>query len=298
MYYKKGIRFDLWTFVGLISVLFFGIFLVIPVARMIIYAFHTADGAVFAIDNFIKFFKSHQFTRVVGNTLTISLYSLFAGFPIPIIFALILNSIYSERFKKITQTITYMPHFISTVVLVGMILQIINPRVGLYGNIYSHFHNGQFPSDLLANPNFFPHIYVWSGIWQTFGWNSIIYTAALSSVSMELHEAAQIDGASRFQRVLHVDLPSIMPTAIIMLIMRCGHIMSVGFEKVYLLQNDLNLSKSELISTYVYKIGLSTKGSMDFSYSTAIGLFNSVINLILIALVNSISKRVSETSLW
>ncbi|MDP4151905.1 MAG: ABC transporter permease subunit [Bacillota bacterium] len=248
--------------------------------------------------NFIKFFNSYQFVRVVGNTLKISIYSLIAGFPIPIIFALILNSVRAERFKKTMQTVTYMPHFISVVVLVGIVVQIINPRVGLLSTVYSALNNGRYPPDLLANPGVFPHLYVWSGIWQTFGWNSIIYTAALASVSLDLHEAAQIDGASRFQRMIHVDLPAIMPTAIIMLIMRCGHIMSVGFEKVFLMQNDLNLSTSELISTYVYKVGLSSSGSMDFSYSTAIGLFNSIINLILIIIVNSISKRVSETSLW
>ncbi len=250
------------------------------------------------LGNFIKFIQSYQFIRVVGNTLTISLYSLIVGFPIPIAFALILNSFERERFKKTVQTITYMPHFISTVVLVGMILQILNPRIGLYGMVHALFNGGNYPSDLLANPRLFPHIYVWSGVWQTFGWSSIIYTAALTAVSPDLHEAAQIDGAGSLKRVIHIDLPSILPTATVMLIMRCGHIMSVGFEKAFLMQNNLNLSASELISTYVYKIGLASAGTMDYAYSTAIGLFNSVINLILIVMVNAFARKINGTGLW
>lgn len=291
------------------------VFLLIPVIYIIIFAYVPMTGVQIAFKkyrlklgiwgspwigfgNFIKFFNSYQFVRVVGNTLKISLYGMAVSFPLPILFALVLNSMRSERFKKTTQTITYMPHFISTVVMISMLMQIVNPRVGLYGIIYSYFNNGAFPGDLMANPALFPHLYVWSGVWQSFGWDSIIYTAALSAVDPALHEAAQIDGASRFKRMLHVDVPCILPTATIMLIMRCGKIMSVGFEKAFLMQNDLNLSASEMISTYVYKIGLEASGTMDYSYSTAIGLFNSVINLILILLVNQFSRRVSENSLW
>jgi len=249
------------------------------------------------IDNFTKFFQSYQFFRVLGNTLFISIYSIIFNFPLPILFALFLNSMRSERFKKSVQTITYMPHFISIVVLVSMVLQITNSRVGLYGVVYSALY-GTYPADLMADPNLFPHLYVWSGIWQSFGWDSIIYTAALAGVDPSLHEAAQIDGASRFKRLMHIDFPCILPTATIMLIMRCGKVMSVGFEKAFLMQNSLNLTSSELISTYVYKIGLSASGTMDYSYSTAIGLFNSVINLILILLVNQFSRKYSENSLW
>lgn len=247
---------------------------------------------------FDRFFRSYEFSRVLKNTLVISGYGILASFPIPIVFALMLNSIRQGKFSKCVQTITYIPHFISTVVLVGMILQIFNSRVGLYGVIYNAV-TGSIPSDLLANPSAFPHLYVLSGIWQNFGWDSIIYIAALTGISQELHEAAELDGASRFKRLLHIDLPGILPTITIMLILNTGRIMSVGFEKVYLMQNNLNLSASEVISTYVYKIGMGVGSAVpDYSYSTAIGLFNSVINLILICTVNAISRKLSETSLW
>ncbi len=248
-------------------------------------------------DQFIKFFSSYQFERVVKNTLSLSIYGLLAGFPLPILLALTLNCVRQERFKRLVQTVTYIPHFISVVVLVGMVMQFFNPIVGLYGNIWQTLFN-QRPPDILGQAATFPHVYVWSGIWQHMGWSSIIYIAALSSVDMELHEAAQIDGAGRFKRVLHIDLPSILPTATILLILDAGRIMSVGFEKVYLMQNSLNISSSELISTYVYRIGLGSGGNSDFSYATAIGLFNSVINLVLIVFVNTLSRRLSKTSLW
>ena len=249
------------------------------------------------LSQFQRFFTSPMFSRVIGNTLILSLYSIFVGFPIPVIFALLLNSVQSAKFRKTVQTITYLPYFISVVVLAGIILQVLNPRTGLYGSIYMILFNA-YPSDILGNAQTFPHLYVWSGIWQTFGWNSIVYLAALSAVSAELHEAAEIDGANRFQRVIHIDFPSIFPTATIMLILRAGQILSVGYEKTLLLQNNLNLSTSEIISTYVYKVGLGATGVPNYSYSTAIGLFNSVINLIMLVLVNRLSRKMSETSLW
>lgn len=246
---------------------------------------------------FEKFFNSSMFGRVIGNTVGISLYSLLASFPLPIVFALMLNVMRNQRYKKFVQTITYMPHFISTVVLVGMLMQLLNPMMGLYGKVYGVLNNGAMPGDPFASPDVFPHLYVWSGIWQNFGWDSIIYMAALAAVSPELHEAAQMDGASRWQRVLHVDLPALLPTAIIMLILRTGSIMTIGFEKIFLMQNDLNLRASEVISTYVYKMSL--KASIpDFSYSTAIGLFNSIVNLIIIFAVNAFARKVGDTSLW
>lgn len=246
---------------------------------------------------FEKFFNSSMFGRVIGNTVGISLYSLLASFPLPIVFALMLNVMRNQRYKKFVQTITYMPHFISTVVLVGMLMQLLNPMMGLYGKVYGVLNNGAMPGDPFASPDVFPHLYVWSGIWQNFGWDSIIYMAALAAVSPELHEAAQMDGASRWQRVLHVDLPALLPTAIIMLILRTGSIMTIGFEKIFLMQNDLNLRASEVISTYVYKMSL--KASIpDFSYSTAIGLFNSIVNLIIIFTVNAFARKVGDTSLW
>lgn len=246
--------------------------------------------------NFAKFFASHQFSKVMINTVRISLYTLAASFPIPIILALSFNAMRSSKLRKLVQTTLYLPHFISIVVLVGILLQIMNVRTGLIPQLYTSL-TGRAATDYLAKSGAFPHLYVWSGIWQNMGWNTIIYTAALSSVDMELHEAAEIDGASRFQRVLYIDFPSILPTAIIMLILSAGNVMSVGFEKVYLMQNPLNLSTSEVISTFTYKIGMAA-GKSDYSYSTAIGLFNSLINLFMLSAVNLLSRRYSETSLW
>ena len=246
--------------------------------------------------NFTKFFGSYQFQRVLVNTIRVSLYSLAAGFPLPIVLALCMNALTNQRYKKFIQTLTYIPHFISTVVMVGMLMQIFNSNTGLYGRLGWLF-TGQRPEDILSQASVFPHMYVWSGVWQGMGWSSIIYMAALSSVDASLHEAAEIDGASRFQRCIYIDFPCILPTATILLIMNAGNIMSVGFEKVFLMQNSLNLSTSEVISTYVYKVSLTASGS-DFSYGTAIGLFNSVINLMLLVIVNFISKRLTENSLW
>jgi len=246
--------------------------------------------------NIQKFVNSYMFERVVGNTIRLSLYSLFAGFPLPIIFALVLNSLRSKRYRSFIENVTYMPHFISTVVMVGILVQVFDVRIGIFSILYKWITNSSTAPSLFANANAFPHLYVWSGIWQGLGWSTVIYTAALSAVDPELHEAALIDGATRFQRMLHVDIPAIVPTITITLILRCGHIMGIGFDKVYLMQNDMNLRMSEVISTYVYKQGLTSSG--DYSYSTAISLFNSLVNLILISIVNFVSRRVGETSLW
>lgn len=244
---------------------------------------------------FIKFFKSYQFTQVLRNTLVLSLYSLITSIPAAVIFALALNCVRCEGFKRLVQTVTYLPHFISLVVLVGMMCQLFNPLVGTYGTLYKSLFGKEAPN-ILGIPTAFYHLYVWSGVWQNVGWSSIIYVAALSNADPGLHEAAQIDGASRFQRVIHIDLPTIYPTMIILLIMRCGQIMSVGYTKTLIMQNSFNISYSEVISTYVYKIGLGSNGN--YSYGTAVDLFNSVINLILICTVNKISKKVGEESLW
>jgi putative aldouronate transport system permease protein len=241
-----------------------------------------------------------MFERVLSNTIRLSLYTLIASFPVPILFALALNTVTNAPFKKTVQTLTYMPHFISTVVLVSMVIKIFNPLNGLYGKAFALLGGVGTAPDLLASPNAFVHMYVWSGIWQEFGWNSIIYIAALASVSPELHEAAEIDGATRLQRVVHVELPAIIPTATIMFILSFGRVMSVGFEKVYLMQNDLNLRMSEVISTYTYKVGLGSAigGKTDYPYATAIGVFNSAINMVLVLLMNAITRRLGETSLW
>ena len=289
------------------------LFLVIPIVLVFIFNYIPMAGIQLAFkkynmnlgimgspwigfDNFKKFFRNYQFWRLLKNTLTLSLYGMLAGFPIPIMLALLLNSMNNLKYKKFIQTVTYMPHFISTVVMVGLIIQVFNPRIGLYGNIYSAVTGNNAP-DILGSASAFPHIYVLSGVWQSMGWNSIIYMAALAGVDAELHEAAQMDGASKFQRILHIDLPSILPTAIMLLILNAGSIMNIGFEKAFLMQNNLNLRSSEVISTYVYKMGLES-ATGDYGYATAIGLFNSVINLILIVSVNAVSKKVTEQSLW
>ncbi len=289
------------------------LFLLIPLAYIVVFCYIPMLGAQIAfrdysvkdgiwgskwvgLKNIVKFLDSPIFDSLMVNTLSLSLYTLAVSTPLAIIFALILNSLPSARFRKTAQTIVNIPHFISVVVLVGMMMQVFHSRIGLYG-ITTSFFTGKYPADLFASPSAFRHMYVWSGVWQHFGWNSIIYTAALSGVSLDLHEAAQIDGASRFQRILHVDLPAIRPTITITLILSMGNVMTVGFEKAFLMQNGLNSSASEIISTYVYKIGLNS-AIPNFSYSTAIGLFNSVISLILVTLVNRIARRLSETSLW
>lgn len=241
---------------------------------------------------FRYFFKSAKFWPVVRNTLVISFYNLLT-FPIPIVFALMLHNIENERFKKLAQTITYMPHFISMVVLVGMISCFTSMNYGWINSLIEACGGERI--NFLGEPAWYPHIFVWTGVWQNLGWSSIIYLAALTNVSPELHEAATLDGATKLQRMIHIDLPSIMPTIIIMLIMRCGRIMEVGFDKSYLMQNDLNLAVSEVLSTYSYKMGM-LEGR--HSYSAAVSLFNNGINFIFLTTVNWISKRLSGSSLW
>lgn len=243
---------------------------------------------------FEKFLTGPRFWMIVKNTLTISLYSLIAGFPLPIILALVLNNVKNAKWKKFAQTITYMPHFISTVVLVGMMSLFFSPSSG-FVNTFLAGLGGSGNVYFMGNPEYFSHMYVWSGAWQSMGWGSIIYLAALTGVDPTLHEAAVIDGANKLKRVWYIDLPSILPTIVIMLIMKCGSIMTVGYEKVYLMQNSLNISVSEVISTYVYKMGL---GQQQYSYSTAIGLLNNVINFTLLVIVNKVSKKLSGSSLW
>ncbi len=290
------------------------LFLFFPIAYILIFEYGPMGGLVIAFQDysarkgilksewvglahFVTFFESYEFKRVLKNTIILSFYNIIAGFPIPVIFALMLNSLRSERFKKVTQTIVNMPHFISVTVLVGILLNVLNSRTGLYGTVGEAL-TGSYPFDLFSSPTAFRHIYVWSGVWQNFGWSSIIYVAALSNVDPQFHEAAQVDGASRLQRIIHIDLPCIIPTIVIQLILSVGRIMSIGFEKVFLLQNSLNIEASSIISTYVYNVGLAGAGRLNFSYAAAIGMFNSVVNLILITTVNRISRKVSETSLW
>jgi len=242
--------------------------------------------------NFTDFFSSYSFKRLMENTFVLSLYQIIVGFPIPIIVALVLNEL-GKGFKRIVQTVLYAPHFISTVVIVSMLLTMLSPSVGLVNNLLEAL--GMKRIYFFGLPQYFRHIYVWSGVWQQMGWNAIIYLAALSSVDPELLEAAQIDGATRMQRITKINLPTILPTIVIMLIMKMGSIASIGYEKVFLMQTGLNLDTSEIISTYVYKRGLV---NANYSYSTAVGLFNNLVNITMLFISNKISRKVSETSLF
>lgn len=242
--------------------------------------------------HFARFFRSPYFVDIIRNTIVISLYGMVVGFPIPILLALGLNQIRSLKFKKFIQTVTYAPYFISTVVLVG-IINIVFAEKGFVNQFVSMF--GNEPILFMGNIKYWRHIYVWSGVWQSMGWNAIIYIAALAGVSPELHEAAIIDGATKFQRIKYIDLPSIAPTIVITLILSAGSIMSVGFEKAFLMQNSLNAEVSEIIATYIYKVGLL---SGQYGFSTAVGLFNSVINCILLLSVNKIAKKMGHSSIW
>ena len=259
--------------------------------------FNFADGITGSPWVGLKWFRYFLMGRlgmtVIKNTVVISLYSLIAGFPIPILLALMMHNVRGIVFKRTVQTVTYLPHFISTVVMVGMLSCFLSMNSGFVNGIIKTL--GGQAKHFMGDPKYFSHLYVWSGIWQEAGWGSIIYMAALTSVDPGLHEAAMIDGASKLQRILHVDIPSIVPTVVIMLILRCGSIMSVGFEKTYLMQNDLNSSVSEVIATYTYKQGLL---SAKYSYGAAIGLFNNLINFIFLTIVNTVAKKLSGNALW
>ena len=244
-------------------------------------------------DHFQRFFSSPNFGNIMWNTVSLSLFNILFGFPAPIILALIINEIKWKPFKKAVQTITYAPHFISTVVLVGLLQMILSPSSGIINNILQVF-NIQ-PIYFMAEEGWFKPIYILSGIWKSAGWGSIIYLAAISGIDTEMYESAKIDGASRWKQLIYITLPNIMPTAMIMLILDIGKVMSIGFEKVFLMQNSMNIGVSEIISTYVYNVGIL---DVQFSYSTAIGLFNSIINLIMLILANWVSKKVTQVGLW
>ena len=251
------------------------------------------DSPFVGLKHFIRFFNSNKFGQILPNTILLSVYQLLAGFPFPIILALCLNYIPSKRLKKVVQNITYAPYFISTVVLVSMLNIFFAQSSGLVNNVRDAL--GLERILYMGKASAFRHLYVWSGVWQMMGWNSIIYFANLAGVDESQHEAAIVDGASILQRIRYIDIPSLKPTIVTLFIMNAGKLMSVGFEKAYLMQNPLNIETSEIISTYVYSIGML---SQQYSYSTAINLFNSVVNLILILSVNKISKKLSETSIW
>ncbi|WP_413773643.1 MULTISPECIES: ABC transporter permease [Paenibacillus] len=251
------------------------------------------DSPWVGLKHFERFFDSYYFWRILRNTLGIGLYELAVGFPIPIILALMINEVRNSKFRRMVQTVTYAPHFLSTVVMVGMIMMFLSPVSGLVNQVIAAF--GGEPISFMTEPSWFKSIYVWSGVWQGMGWSSIIYLAALAGIDPQLHEAAKVDGASWLRRIWHINLPGIMPTIVILLILNIGSILGVGFEKVFLMQNSLNMEASDVISTNVYRSGIL---GAQYSYSAAVGLFNSVVNFILLISVNRIARKVSSSSLW
>jgi len=244
------------------------------------------------LEHFKRVFRSPDFLQILWNTLSLSIYQLLITFPLPIFLALLINSCHSKRFGKFVQNVTYAPYLVSVVVLVGMMMIMFAPR-GVFNNIIDIL--GGERRLFMGDAKYFRHIFVLSAVWQTTGLNSIIYLATLSGVSTELYEAARMDGASKFQRILHIDIPHIVPTIAIILTLNAGAVMSMGFEKAYLMQNDLNIGVSEILSTYVYKKGLL---DIDYGYSAAVGLFNNVINLIILLLVNKAAKKITDSSLF
>jgi len=243
--------------------------------------------------HFTDFFNGYYFTRTLSNTLILSVYSMALGFPIPIALALMLNELKNEKFKKFTQTVLYAPHFISIVVMVGILHTMLSPSIGVVNTLLEAL--GRERVYFMAQPGLFRTIYVFSGVWQQMGWSAVIYIAALSGIDPALHESARIDGASRFQRIVHINLPGIQTTVVLLLILSIGGLINVGYEKVYLMQNTLNTEVSEIISTFVYKRGILNN---KLSFSTAVGLFNSMVNLALLTAANFTARRISGESLF
>ncbi len=295
-YYTKNI--DLYLML-LLPLMYFVIFHYIPMYGVIIAfkKFIPAMGIIqspwIGLQNFIDFFNSINFFTTIKNTIGISLYQLIAGFPVPIFLALMLNDLRNQKYKKFIQTVTYAPHFISVVVMSGMIIAFLSPSSGIVNNIIEYL--GFKPIPFMQSSQWFKTIFVYSGIWQQMGWSSIIYIAALAGLDIEQQEAAIIDGANKIQRIFYLNIPHLLPTIVILLILNLGSIMSVGFEKVFLLQNSLNMESSDVISTYVYRVGLL---GGRYSFASAVGLFNSLINFILLVAVNYICRKLNETSLW
>ena len=288
------------------------LFLALPVAWLLVFNYYPMYGAQIAfrdflpgrsilgsewigLENFNRFFESPLFSRLLINTLFLSVYSLIVGFPIPIILALSLNQLRMGLFKNSVQMISYAPYFISTVVMVGLILQFLDMRRGPINLMLLAI--GLAPVHFMGIADYFSSIYVWTGVWQNTGFGTIIYLAALSTIDPALHEAAVVDGATKLRRMWHIDIPGILPVIVTLLILNMGQLMNIGFEKIFLLQNPLNLTASEVISTYVYKIGLAG-GVANFSYAAAIGLFNSLLGLIMLVAANQISKKLTQTSIF
>lgn len=283
-----------------------------PVAYALVFLYWPLYGLQIAFKNFsvakgitgspwvgMKYFEtfvnSYQFWPLIKNTVILNVYELAALFPLPVVLALLLNTVRSKTYSRGVQLITYAPHFISTVIVVGMMVMLLDPDGGVVNQLLTFL--GGHPIDFLGNPAYFRHVYVWSGAWQTLGYSAIIYLAALSGIDPQLHEAARVDGASILRRIWHIDLPGILPVTITLLILNMGSILSSGFEKVLLMQNSLNLGVSQVIDTYVYQVGLRSS-IPQFSYAAAIGLFKSVIALVMILLANWLARRVAKQGLF
>lgn len=297
---KKDLKKHKWLYVMLIiPVIFVVIWNYWPMYGVIIAfkdyspAFGILGSPWVGLKHFERFFASYFFLEIIVNTLRLSLYSLLVSVPLPIILALLFNELNRKWFKSTAQTISYIPNFISVVVVIGMVQFFFSSQDGMINMLLNTFG---FPSiDFLGSPKWFPHIYVWSGVWQGVGWGTLIYTAAMSGISPNQYEAAYLDGASRLQCIRHITIPSIMPTIVISTILATGSILSVGFEKTFLLQNAANLASSEVLSTYTYKMGIING---EYSFSAAVGLFNNVINFIVLFFVNKLAQKTNESSLW
>lgn len=293
-------NFDLYLLL-LPTLIFFIVFKYLPMygVQIAFRDFKAADGIWgsewVGFQNFTRFFTSYQFTQTLGNTLTLSFLSLFINFPLPIILALLLNQVETKWYKKVVQTVSYAPYFISTVVMIGLLFSFLSPTSSPINAAIKSLEGK--PINFMGRPDMFKWIYVFSDSWQMTGYNAIIYIAALSGIGPEYYEAAMVDGATKFKRMLYIDIPFLIPTICVLFILGTGRVMSVGFEKAFLMQTSLNLTKSEIISTYVYKVGLIQS---DFSFSTAVSLFNTVVNLVLIVTVNWVTRRLSngENSMW
>ena len=299
-----------WLYRSFIYSLPYYFLLILPIAYLVVFKYAPMYGVQIAFKEykaslgflhspwvglkyFFMFISAPSFWRIITNTLVLSVYSLLMGTPLAIILALALNECKRLRFKKTIQMITYMPYFISTVVLVTLLSQYTNLQFGIINIGLEAL--GLPRQDFMGISGMFPHLYVWSGIWQSTGYSAVIYIAALAGINSELYDAAMVDGANKLQRILNVDLPAIAPTIIVLFVLNTGTILNVGFEKVYLMQNGANLTVSEILSTYVYKLGLK---NFNYSFSTMVGLFNSFVSLILLTICNVVSSRLSETSLW
>ncbi|MFD1414385.1 ABC transporter permease [Oceanobacillus jeddahense] len=297
--FKKNVLLNWRLYVFLLpAMIYFTIFHYIPMygVQIAFKDFYATEGIIGSpwagFEHFQRFFDSYYFWRLIKNTVILSLYQLIL-FPLPIIFALMLNELKNGAFKKWSQTLTYAPHFMSVVVIVGMLVAFLDPITGMVNHVITYF--GGSSISFLTSPDWFRHIFVWSGQWQTLGWGTIIYLAALAGVNPELHEAAKMDGASRIQRIIHINIPAILPTIVVLFILNIGSFMAIGFEKVLLMQNNLNAETSDIIQTFVYQTGL-LEGQ--YSFAAAIGLFDSIINLTLLIIVNQIARKTSENSLW